>query len=62
MTIASSKTGQSFAEPTIHMDLKGHQAGQAIPGQWLLRFNPVMAEQDPEDFMFTKCRLTKLPI
>ena len=52
LTIASSKTGQSFAEPTIHMDLKGHQAGQAIPGRWLLRFNPVMAAQDPERFVY----------
>lgn len=51
LSIASSKTGQSFAKPTIQMDLKGHQAGQAIPGRWLLRFNPVMAEQDPERFV-----------
>ena len=51
LSIVSSKTGESFAEPTIHMDLKGHQAGQAIPGQWLLRFNPIIAKQDPERFV-----------
>ncbi len=52
LRIVESKIGQSFELPEIRLNLKGYQAGQAIPGHWLLRFNAPMAKQDPERFVY----------
>ena len=51
LKLLESKVCQSFEFPEIKLNLKGHQAGQAIPGRWLLRFNPTMAKQDPGRFV-----------
>ncbi len=51
LDIAAIKTGRIFETPEIRLDLRGHQAGQAIPARWLLRFNPQIAQQDTERFI-----------
>ena len=49
--LAERYFSRRFRRPYIRLDLRGESAGQALPGKYQLRFNPVLLRENREHFL-----------
>lgn len=51
LDLVRTKTGIIIPKPIVKFDLRGTKAGEAWAGHGIVRFNPILLDENPEHFV-----------